>query len=1129
MVTVTEGWCGMQCASCTAEMPEGSRFCDECGAPMPVGCPSCGAANRPGAKFCAKCGGELAAPPSIAPSATPKTSPAPPFASPPSFAERRQLTVMFCDLVGSTALSARLDPEDLRDVIGSYHQCIADRISRYDGFVARYMGDGVLAYFGYPQAHEDDAERAVRVGLELIAAVPSLKPRADIELQCRIGLATGLVVVGDLVGTGGAQERGIVGETPNLAARLQARAKPNQVVLDQSTRLLVGDLFECRDLGLLEVKGIAEPVRTWQALRPSAVESRFEALHTAARAPLVGREEEIELLLRRWARAKAGDGQVVLLSGEPGIGKSRIATTVQERLREPHASLRWFCSPYRRDSALHPSISQLERAAEFERDDAPETKLDKLAAVLAPQTGMTEDVALLAELLSIPIGDGFLPLDLSPQQKKEKTLQALLRQIERAAWQKPVLMVYEDAHWIDPTSRELLDLIVPRVARLPVLLLITFRPEFQPPWAGAAHVTVLMLNRLDRREGASLVQGIAADNALPDEVVAEILERTDGVPLFIEELTKTVLERAGQAAASGLPVPSTLQASLMARLDRLPAAKQVAQIGAVIGREFGHELLATVAMLPEPTLLQGLNELVGTGLAFRRGIPPDAIYSFKHVLVQDTAYATLLRSRRQELHARVAAVLEARGVETVEQQPELLAHHCTQAGLIEKAIACWLRAGQQSLARSAMIEAVAQLRKGLDLLPDLPEGCDRWQRELELQSALGAALVASKGNSAAETGETYVRARELCKRLGDNTTLVPVLSGLSTYYQTRSEYAAMRSVADDLLRLGQQQNDTASLLVGNRSMGLCLHHLGDFASARAYFEQVLKLYVPETHSALASVAAFDMQAVALTYLALEFFILGYPDRAESSSAQALSWSRNLRHPHNLAFALTYAALLKMLGHSASPGEMLGDSDSAGEDLLDELISLTTQHRFPAYLAAANVMRGRALAAWGRAADGLGLIREGLSERAKAGARWNQTYFLSLLAESCENAGQADEALDIVTAAVEEAEQTGERWFEAELYRQQGEWLAAHRASEQDAAEACFRRAIGVARRQHAKLWELRAATSLARLCCDGGRHEAARDVLAPVYHWFTEGHDTPDLQRAKRLLDTLETPIASSL
>jgi class 3 adenylate cyclase len=574
-----------------------------------------------------------------------------------SSAERRQLTVMFCDLVGSTAVASRLDPEDLREIIGVYHRCVAGTVARFDGFVAKYMGDGVLVYFGYPQAHEDDAEQAVRAGLALADAVGRLQ--ASEPLRIRVGIGTGQVVVGDLITTGEGQERGVVGETPNLAARLQALAEPNAVVIGRQTRRILGDLFECRDLGAVEVKGFPEPVHAYQVVRESAIESRFEALHGAALTPLVGREEEVDLLLRQWHRAKGGEGRVVLLSGEPGIGKSRLTAGLRERIEsEPHTRFRYFCSPHHQDSALHPFIAQLERAAGFEREDAPEGKLDKLA-VLAPAS--PEDGVLLAELLSLPTEGRFPPLQLSPQRKKEKTFEALLRQLEALARQRPVLMLFEDVHWIDPSSRELLDLVVERVARLPVLLLVTFRPEFQPPWTGLAHVTVLVLNRLDRREGAVLVRRVVGTEALAGDVVAEIVRRTDGVPLFVEELTKAMLEggstgtalsRAGAAAPN---VPATLHASLMAPLDRLgSAAKEVAQVGAALGREFSYEFVAAVAQRNAAELDAAVDQLVVAGLAFCRGAPPQATFLFKHALVQDAAYGTLLRGKRQELHARVA-------------------------------------------------------------------------------------------------------------------------------------------------------------------------------------------------------------------------------------------------------------------------------------------------------------------------------------------------------------------------------------------------------------------------------------------------------------------------------------------
>ena len=623
--------------------------------------------------------------------------------APRTDAERRQVTVMFSDLVGSTALAARMDPEDLREVISTYQQCVAETVRRFGGFVAKFMGDGVLVYFGYPQAHEDDAERAVRAGLGLVAAVSDLKTHA--ALQTRVGIATGLVVVGDLIGSGASQEQAIVGETPNLAARLQGVAEPNRVVIAESTRKLVGNLFDLEDLGAQDIKGIAGA-----ALRASSAEGRFEAMHTANLTALVGRDEEVELLMRRWARAKTGEGHVVLVSGEAGIGKSRLTAALLECLAtEPHTRLRYFCSPQHTDSALYPIISQMERAAGLAHDDTQQAKLDKIDAVLAQNSTSKQDVALFAEMLSLRNDGRYPALDLVPQQRRQKTLEALTSQLAGLASQHPVLMVFEDAHWIDPTSLEVLNRTVDRIKTLPVLLIVTFRPEFSPPWVGQSHMASVTLNRLGDREAAAIIARLVGNNELPPDVMAEIVERTDGIPLFVEEMTKAVLEVESEGAArrtvavvpsSALAVPASLHASLMARLDRLGPAKEVAQIGAAIGREFSHALLAALVRKPEAELGLALDRLAHAGLLFRQGVPPHATYLFKHALVQDAAYGTLLREPRRALHARITETLESQFTEVAENRPELLARHCTKAGLIEKAAGLWGKAGQRGAGRS---------------------------------------------------------------------------------------------------------------------------------------------------------------------------------------------------------------------------------------------------------------------------------------------------------------------------------------------------------------------------------------------------------------------------------------------
>jgi class 3 adenylate cyclase/tetratricopeptide (TPR) repeat protein len=1019
-------------------------------------------------------------------------------------AERRQLTVVFCDLVGSTALSARLDPEDLREVIAAYHHAVAGAVKNLDGFVAKYMGDGVLAYFGYPTAHEDDAERAVRAGLDVIDAVGHLNVKS-VELQARVGIATGLVVVGDLIGEGSAQEQSVVGETPNLAARLQALAEPETVVIAAATRRLVGDLFEYRDLGAVEVKGIAGPVPTWQVLRPSDVASRFEALRGSALTPLVGRDEEIDLLLRRWRRAKAGEGQVVLISGEPGIGKSRITAALAERMQaELHLRLRYFCSPYHQDSALFPFIDQLGHAAAFASDDPPTAKLEKLEAVMARAAPPDEDVAFLADLLSLPASARHPLPNLSPQRKKERTLEALLRQLEGRARQQPVLMVFEDAHWVDPTSRELLDLTIEPVRSLPVLLIVTFRPEFQPPWIGQPQVSMLTLNRLERRDRIALVAQIAGGTALPDEVVAQIANRTDGVPLFVEELTKSVLE----SGVSAVGIPTSLHDSLMARLDRLGPVRQLAQIGAAIGREFSYELLRTVSRLSEDELRDAIARLVASELVFQRGTPPDAVYSFKHALVQDAAHGSLLRNARRQLHAQIARELETQSPELMDSQPELFAQHYAEAGLVEKSVACWRRAAHRSAVRSAMAEAATQLRKGLDQLALLPGDREHQQQELEFFGALGAVLNAVKGQAAPETRDAYARARELWEELGSPLEFLGVPHGQSRYHGHRGEFDLAQRLDEDLLRLSLQRNDINGLFLGHLSSSRNQFIGGRLALSRSHLEEAFALYDPVSHDLLVQQVGYHPQVSFQGLFGTVLFCLGYPDQGLPRINTAIAEARRLAHPPTLAMCFGNGArLLSLAGNNA-----------ALDQWVDQFDAMATEQGFPVWQAEATIYRGWTKVTNGDVTEGISLLAGGSTAFRATGTEIWAPHHLALLANAFDIAGQVEEALTLLDEAFQVVDRTGERWFEAELNRHKGRLL---QQGNTEAAERLYCEALSIAREQEAKLWELRASVSLARLRREQNRRAEARDLLAPVYAWFTEGFDTPDLKEAKALLDEL--------
>jgi TOMM system kinase/cyclase fusion protein len=1071
-------------------------------------------------------------------------------ASRPADAERRQLTVLFCDLVDSTVLASQLDPEELREVVRAYQAACAKVIARFEGHIAQYLGDGLLVYFGYPLAHEDDAQRAVRAGLGIVEALDQLNTRLaqeglrpaptqsrqrGVHLAVRLGVHTGLVVVGE-VGSDTRQEQLALGETPNLAARLQGIAAPDTLVISTATLQLLGGFFACQSLGPQLLKGLAQPLEVYQVLYESMARSRLEAAGSTGLTPLVGREQEVGLLLERWAQVKDGLGQVVLLSGEAGIGKSRLVQILKEQVAaEPQA---WLtpcqCSPYYQHTALYPWIELLERVVlQFGREESPQQKLRKLEGLLV-QHGLplAEAVPLFAVLLSLPLTADYAPLFLSPEQQKQKTLQGLLTILLRIAAQQPVLLVMEDLHWVDPSTLELLNLLVDQGPTARILALLTFRPDFSPPWTGRSHCTQVTVHRLPRRQAVEIIRQVAHNKALPSEVVEQIVARTDGVPLFVEELTKMVLEsgllqeREERYELIGplppLAIPATLHDSLMARLDRLATVKGLAQLGATLGREFSYELLQAVAPWDEGTLQRGLQQLVEAEFLYQRGVPPQATYVFKHALIQEAAYQSLLRSTRQQYHQHIAQVVEVRFPEVCETQPELLAHHYTEAGVLAQAVPYWQRAGQRALERSANLEAVAHLRKALEVLATLPDTLERAQQELDLQTILGPALINTKGQAAPEVLHAYARARQLCQQVGETPQLFRVLRGLWYFYLHRVELQTARELGEQLLTLAQRVGDQALLLEAHYALGNTLNYLGEFAATQAHFAQGIALYDPEQHRSHAVRYGQDPGVACRYYAGVTLWWLGYPEQALQMSHEALTLAQELAYPYSLGSAMAFAAWLH---HLRREGHLTQERAEAA-------IALGVEQGLAVFPAMGTIFRGWALAQrdaepaarHGQREEGIAQMRQGLAAWRATGAAVFQPYGLALLAEVSAQVGQIEAGLTLLAEALALTNDKGERRWEAEIYRLKGELLLHAECGVQNAtltAEACFQKALDVARQQQAKSWELRAAMSLSRLWQRQGNRDAARQLLAPIYGWFTEGLDTADLQEARVLLEEL--------
>jgi class 3 adenylate cyclase/predicted ATPase len=1046
-----------------------------------------------------------------------------------SEAERRQLTVLFCDLVDSTVLASQLDPEELREVVRAYQETCAKVIARYEGHIAQYLGDGLLVYFGYPVAHEDDAQRAVRTGLGIVEALGQLNtrlaPERSVQLAVRLGCHTGLVVVGD-VGGGTRQEQLALGETPNLAARLQGLAAPNTVVISAATVPLLGGFFACQALGTHLLKGFAQPIEVYQVLSESMARSRLEAAGGASLTPLVGREQEIGLLRERWAQVTDGVGQVVLLSGEAGIGKSRLVQVLTEHVAsEPQA---WLtpcqCSPYYQHSALYPIIELLERVTlQFERDETPPQKLHKLEGFLV-QYGLplAEAVPLLAALLSLPLTADYAPLTMSPERQKQQTLQALLTILLRIAAQQPVLLVMEDLHWVDPTTLEFLSLLVDQGPTARILALLTFRPDFSPPWTGRSHLTQLTLPRLPRRQAVEMTGRVAHGKTLPAEVVEQVVAKTDGVPLFVEELTKMVLEsgllqaREERYELTGplppLAIPATLHDSLMARLDRLATVKALAQLGATLGREFAYELLQAVSPWDEGTLQRGLHRLVAAEFLYQQGLPPQATYRFKHALIQDAAYQSLLKSTRQQYHQRIAAVLEERFPEIVETQPEWLAHHYTEAGLAEHAIPYWQRAGEHARERSAPLEAIRHCTTGIALLQTLPETPARTQQAASLHLALGAALQMAKGLAAPEVEHAYTRARAWCQQMGETPALVPVLFGLWRFYLVRSQLHTAREIGETLLRLAQRADDPALAVLAHYALGATWFYLGGLPAARQHLEAGIARYTPDQRRAPAFRMGSDPGIVCRLYAASTLWALGYPAQALARLHEGLTLAHALAHPYSLAHARVHAATVSQFRRDVP----------AVHEHAEAAVALATAQGFPQWAAWGTSLRGWALALQDQGEAGLAQLRQGLAAFRATGGAVLVPYLCTVLADVADHLGHTEDALQALAEAHTLVEQQEDRWWEAEVHRLRGIILLRQPGTPPAEAETWLQRALDVARRQEAKSLELRAAMSLSRLWQQQGKREEARQLLAEIYGWFTEGFDTKDLQEAKALLAELQ-------
>ncbi len=1043
--------------------------------------------------------------------------------------QRRQMTVMCCDLMTSSLHSEQLDPEELHTVLPAYQELCSKVITRFDGYVAQQLGSGMTVYFGYPYAYEDDARRAVHAGLGILEGMRWMSNRLEkekgIKTAALISIHTGLVIAGEQDDRSQKDSFTIVGETANIATQLLHLADPDSLIISQANFRLIEGYFDCRELGEHSIKGIAKPVYVYQVLHESAARTRIEAAAIAGLTPLIGRDREIGILHERWEQVVEGNGQVVLLSGEAGIGKSRLLQELKQHVaRNPQAWLtECYCSPYHQSSALYPIIDLLERIVlQLKREDSPLDKLKKLEEFLV-RYGMplTETVPLLAPLLSIPFGENYSPPALTPERQKQKTLTLLLTVLLERAAQQPVLFVIEDLHWADPSTLELLNLIVDQGPTTKIFTLLTFRPDFTPPWPMRSHLTYITLNRLPQKEVANMVAKVTKGKALPAAVRDHVLSHSDGVPLFIEEMTKMVMEsgllneKEDQYELTGslkqLAIPTTLRDSLEARLDRLPTAKEVAQLASVLGREFPFEWLQAVSTLDEAPLEEELSRLVNAELLYRRGVPPKVSYLFKHALIQEAAYESLLKSTRQQYHGQIAEKLLAGFPETGETRPELLAYHFTEAGMKQRALDYWQRAGKLAAQRSANQEAIAHLRKALAVLETLPDSPEKIQQELALQMTLGPTLMAIKGYAAPEVEATYARARLICEQIGDTPQIVMVLFGLWAFYVVRGNLETARDLGGQILRLVEGAEDSGLPLEAYVVLGVTFYFLGEFPSAKEHLEKAIALYDPEKHASHALLVGQDPGMASRIYLAKTLRIMGYAEQADRYMKEARAIADNLKHSHTTAFCLTYMTVVKQYGQEVEDTK----------NFAQQTIALSTEQGFPIWVSAGQVMHGWALARLGQRDEGIEEIKQGIFSWRATGTGLYTPYWLAQLAEAHALSGELEAAQAAIEEAIALEEKGEERVTLADLYRLKGDLLLKLPADKMttEEAETCFQKALDIARQQSAKLWELRAAIGLARLWKSQKKSEQAKALLKACYEKFSEGLNTVDLKVARELLD----------